>query len=56
MTPKHRRRLVGFDEKILALYTKRMTTRDIQDIVQEFYGVDVSQPSSRRSPPISTQR
>jgi transposase-like protein len=33
---------VGFDEKILALYAKGMTTRDIQDNVQELYGVDVS--------------
>jgi putative transposase len=40
--PKHQRRLDGFNEKILALYAKGMTTRDIQDIVQELYGVDVS--------------
>ena len=39
---KHQRRLTGFDEKILALYAKGMTTRDIQDIVQELYGVEVS--------------
>jgi putative transposase len=39
---KHQRRLAGFDEKILALYAKGMTTRDIQDIVQQLYGVDVS--------------
>jgi putative transposase len=39
---KHQRRLAGFDEKILALYAKGMTTRDIQDIVMELYGVDVS--------------
>ena len=39
---KHQRRLSGFDEKILALYAKGMTTRDIQDVVQQLYGVDVS--------------
>lgn len=39
---KHQRRLSGFDEKILALYAKGMTTRDIQDVVQELYGVEVS--------------
>lgn len=39
---KHQRRLPGFDEKILALYAKGMTTRDIQDVVQELYGVEVS--------------
>jgi transposase-like protein len=39
---KYQRRLAGFDEKILALYAKGLTTRDIQDIVKELYGVDVS--------------
>jgi putative transposase len=42
LVPKHQRRLSGFDEKILALYAKGMTTRDIQQIVKELYGVDVS--------------
>ncbi len=36
---KHQRRVPGFDEKILALYAKGMTTRDIQEIVRELYGV-----------------
>lgn len=40
--PKHQRRIPGFDEKILALYAKGMTTRDIQDILQQLYGVEVS--------------
>jgi putative transposase len=39
---KGQRRLEGFDEKILALYAKGMTTRDIQELVQELYGVEVS--------------
>jgi transposase-like protein len=39
---KHQRRLAGFDEKILALYAKGMTTRDIQDVVKQLYGVDIS--------------
>ena len=39
---KYQRRVPGFDEKILALYAKGMTTRDIQQIVQELYGVEVS--------------
>jgi transposase-like protein len=39
---KHQRRLPGFDEKILALYAKGMTTRDIQEIVEQLYGVDIS--------------
>lgn len=40
--PKHQRRIPGFDEKILALYAKGMTTRDIQDVLKELYGVEVS--------------
>lgn len=39
---KYQRRLTGFDDKILALYAKGLTTRDIQDVVQELYGVEVS--------------
>jgi putative transposase len=39
---KHQRRIPDFDEKLLALYAKGMTTRDIQEIVQELYGVEVS--------------
>src|SRR6516162_5606271 len=42
LIPKYQRRLSGFDDKILALYAKGLTTRDIQDIVQELYGVEVS--------------
>jgi putative transposase len=42
IVPKHQRRVPGFDEKILALYAKGMTTRDIQEIVRELYGVEVS--------------
>lgn len=40
--PKHQRRLSGFDDKVLALHAKGLTTRDIQDIVGELYGVEVS--------------
>ena len=39
---KHQRRVPGFDEKILALYAKGMTTRDIQELIKELYGVEVS--------------
>ena len=42
LVAKHQRRVPGFDEKILALYAKGMTTRDIQEIVRELYGVEVS--------------
>lgn len=42
LIPKYHRRLDGFDDKILALYAKGMTTRDIQEIVKDLYDVDVS--------------
>jgi transposase-like protein len=39
---KGQTRLEGFDAKILALYARGMTTRDIQAQLQELYGVEVS--------------
>src|SRR5262249_44706624 len=42
LLPKYQRRLSGFDDKILALYAKGLTARDIQDVVQDLYGVEVS--------------
>ena len=42
LVKKGQTRLDGFDEKILALYARGMTTRDIQAQLQELYGVEVS--------------
>ncbi len=39
---KHKRRMPDFDAKIFALYAKGMTTRDIREIVQDLYGVEIS--------------
>ncbi len=39
---KYRRRFPGFDDKIIALYARGMSTRDIQAHVRELYGIDVS--------------
>src|SRR5262245_48430444 len=39
---KHERRFTGFDEKILALYARGMTVREIQGFLADMYGVDVS--------------
>lgn len=39
---KHQTRLAGLDEKILSLYARGMTTRDIQGHLEEMYGVEVS--------------
>jgi putative transposase len=42
LVKKGQTRFEGFDEKILALYARGMTTRDIQAQLQELYGVDVA--------------
>lgn len=42
LIPKHERRLAGFDDKILALYAKGMSTRDIQELVLTLYDVELS--------------
>jgi putative transposase len=42
LVPKGQRRLPGFDEKVIALYARGMTTREIQGHLQEIYGVEVS--------------
>ena len=39
---KHQTHLEGFDEKILSLYARGMTVRDIQGHLEELYGVEVS--------------
>ena len=39
---KGQTRFNGFDDKILSLYARGMTTRDIQDQLQDLYGVEVS--------------
>lgn len=40
--PKGESRFTGFDDKIISLYARGMTTRDIQAHLEEIYGVEVS--------------
>jgi putative transposase len=40
--PKGERRLDGFDGKIISLYARGLTVREIQGHLQELYGVEVS--------------
>jgi putative transposase len=42
LIPKHERRFTGFDDKIIAMYARGMTMREIQGFLLESYGVDVS--------------
>ena len=39
---KHERRLTGFDDKIIAMYARGMTVREIQGFMAEMYAVEVS--------------
>src|SRR5580658_6395235 len=39
---KHQTRWTGFDDKILSMYSRGMSTREIQGHLEEIYGVEVS--------------
>ena len=39
---KHERRFTGFDDKIMAMYARGMTMREIQGYLAEMYALDVS--------------
>lgn len=42
LVPKHQTRLAGLDSKVIALYARGMTVRDIQAQLEEMYGVEIS--------------
>ncbi len=42
LVKRYQRAIPGFDEKILAMYARGMSTRDIRGFLEEEYGVDVS--------------
>lgn len=42
LIPKHERRFTGFDDKIVAMYARGMTIREIQGFLREQYGTEVS--------------
>jgi putative transposase len=42
LLPKYQRRLEGFDDKVLALYARGMSMREIQSHLSELYGTEVS--------------
>ena len=39
---KYQRRFPGFDDKIIAMYARGMSTRDIQAHIEEIYGIGIS--------------
>jgi len=42
MVAKGQTRFTGFDDKILSMYARGMSTRDIQGHLEDIYGIDVS--------------
>jgi len=42
LIPKHERRFTGFDDKIVAMYARGMSVREIQGFLSESYGTQVS--------------
>src|SRR5215471_7842369 len=42
LVPKRQRRLEGFDDQVLALYARGLSTREIQAHLEELYDVEVS--------------
>jgi putative transposase len=42
LIPKHQRRFTGFDDKIIGLYARGMTVREIQGFLLEAYDTEVS--------------
>lgn len=42
LVKKHQRRFDGFDQKILSMYARGMTVREIQEHLSELYGTEIS--------------
>jgi transposase-like protein len=50
LIPKHERRFTGFDDKIVAMYARGMTVREIQGIVRCCPGTSLHFPRIPGSP------
>ena len=42
LIPKYQRDVSGIEEKVISLYARGMSTRDIHDQIQELYGMELS--------------
>lgn len=42
VVPKNKRDISGIEEKVISLYARGMSTRDIHDQIQEIYGINLS--------------
>jgi transposase-like protein len=48
IVPKHARRLGGFDEAVISLYAKGLSTGEIQAHMEEIYGAEISKDTISR--------
>ena len=48
LVPKHQRRFAGFDDKIVSMYARGMSTREISKHLEEIYGVEVGRDTISR--------
>jgi putative transposase len=53
---KYQRRFPEFDRKIVSMYARGMTTREIQGHIEEIYGVEASPSGCRNAQPLTSQR
>jgi transposase-like protein len=42
IVPKYKRNISGIEEKIISLYARGMSTRDIHDQIKDLYGIEIS--------------
>ena len=48
LVPKRQRRFAGFDDKIISMYARGMSTREISKHLEEIYGVEVGRETISR--------
>ena len=48
LIPKYQRDVSGIEEKVISLYARGMSTRDIHDQLQDLYGIELSAEMVRK--------
>ncbi len=54
IVPKYQRDVSGIEEKVISLYGRGMSTRDVHDQLQDLYGIEMSAQASARSNKVFT--
>ena len=50
LIPKYQRDISGIEEKVISLYARGMSTRDIHDQLNDLYGIELSAELGRFDP------